>query len=94
MRGAYGPQQPLTDAELQIILKIIECLGGVLGFRPVMDQFIPDEKQALLLRAIHHHDIQLHKDHLQHSRDHSRDIEQQLRQRGIKIDLWTQKQSE
>jgi hypothetical protein len=58
--------KPVSNKELELILKVIECFGGVLGFRPTMQPYIPDEMRHVYLnRIIQKKDRDL-KDFIQH----------------------------
>jgi hypothetical protein len=52
MRGKYQKNNRATDEELQILYKVIECLGGVLGFRPTMEPYIPEDMRQILFQRI------------------------------------------
>jgi hypothetical protein len=43
MQKKYSYDVPVSDADLQEILKIIDCFGGVFGLRPAMQPYISDE---------------------------------------------------
>jgi hypothetical protein len=62
MNYKYDIRKPVTDAEVQIFLKLVLCFGGVFGFRPSMTAYLPDDKRHLLNNAMHKGDIQLQKD--------------------------------
>ena len=40
----------ISNQELQMFLKIIECFSGVYGFYPTMEPYIPDEMRQLFVR--------------------------------------------
>jgi hypothetical protein len=46
MQQQYDPGKPITDAQVELIIKVIECWGGVLGFLPMLRPVLPDEKRA------------------------------------------------
>jgi hypothetical protein len=48
IRGKYDPSETITDYQVEIVIKIIECLGGVLGILP-MRPYVPPEKCERLL---------------------------------------------
>jgi hypothetical protein len=56
--------RPKTDEEISLIMKVIECVGGVLGFRPVMRPFMPAEKRQLILNAMRDRWVQERKESL------------------------------
>jgi hypothetical protein len=43
MQQKRSESDPITDREVQQVLKIVECFSGVFGFRPTMEPYIPDE---------------------------------------------------
>ena len=49
MRGKYDPNEAITDEQVEITIKMIECLGGVLGFIPMLRPHIPQEKHQRLI---------------------------------------------
>ena len=55
MGDKYGPGKFISDAELELMIKVIECLGGVFGFLPMVQPYIPDLMRHALLRALIQH---------------------------------------
>ena len=49
MAGRFDPTRPLSEAQVQLILSIIECLGGVLGLLPMLRPVIPEAKRSRLI---------------------------------------------
>jgi hypothetical protein len=49
MRGKYDPSECITDEQIELAIKIIECLGGIFGFLSMMRPYIPNEKHERLL---------------------------------------------
>jgi hypothetical protein len=54
----------VTNEQISIILKIMECFSGVMGLRPVMFSFLPDANLEKLMRIIQKNDVRLAKDRL------------------------------
>jgi hypothetical protein len=52
MGGKYDPAAPLTDAQVQLILTVLECLGGVFGFLPMMEPVISEPMRYALWRVM------------------------------------------
>jgi hypothetical protein len=42
----------LNDHQVEMIMQIIECLGGLYGFRPALEPYISDPMRHVLFRAI------------------------------------------
>ena len=60
---------PKTDEEIRLILRVIECLGGVLGFQPTMRPFLPDEKRLLIVNAWTEHNIGQREERIQEEKE-------------------------
>ena len=69
MRGKYDPNEIITEEQVEITIKMIECLGGVLGFLPMMRPHIPNEKRERLLYLMNE---KLKRDHEQNARERFR----------------------
>jgi hypothetical protein len=52
MRGQYDPGKVISPAQLELMLQVIECLGGVYGFLPIWRPYIPEPMRHALLRAV------------------------------------------
>jgi hypothetical protein len=50
MRHASDMTKPPPEEKLDSIYRVVECLSGVYGFRPVMCPFLSDTKRAFLFR--------------------------------------------
>jgi hypothetical protein len=55
-------EPPITEKELHLFLKIIECFAGVFGWRPTMQPYIPPDMRALFVRRINDHLDKNHRD--------------------------------
>jgi hypothetical protein len=62
MNCRYEFREPVDDMEVQVFLQLVLCFGGVLGLRPNMTPYLPDDKRHLLNNALHNSDIKLQKD--------------------------------
>jgi hypothetical protein len=49
MAGRFAPTKPLSEAHVQLLLSILECLGGVLGLLPMLRPTIPEVKRSRLI---------------------------------------------
>ena len=52
MSHTYTDANPVTEQQFEIIIKIIECFWGVLGFRPTMQPYLSSEKKQLFENVI------------------------------------------
>ncbi len=52
MTHAYSMQVMATSGEVARLLKIIECISGYLGVRPVMQAYIPEDQRLFLLNRM------------------------------------------
>jgi hypothetical protein len=52
MSHKYLVRGHITDVELSLIFNVVECFSGVMGFRPTMEAYIPDEMRQLYLQRL------------------------------------------
>jgi hypothetical protein len=60
MRGKYDPTKPINTAQLQLMVTVIECLGGVFGFLPMYRPYIPEPMRHALFRTLMQHKPRTH----------------------------------
>jgi hypothetical protein len=87
MAGRFDPTRELIDTQVQLMLKIMECLGGVLGFLP-MRPVIPAPKR---MRLVYLMNEKLKDDFDQKKRERMqslRDEIQYLKDHGVKEERW------
>jgi len=69
MEKRYRGDSYVSDNELQLMVQIIECLGGLFGIRPTMMPYMPDLNRHLFLRVMRRADAQHARDDLAINRD-------------------------
>jgi hypothetical protein len=60
MHGRYHPGTLLSNAQVELMIKVIECLGGVYGFLPIWRPYIPEPMRHALWRALSQQPPQWH----------------------------------
>jgi hypothetical protein len=55
MHGRYQPATLLSNAQVALMIKVIECLGGVYGFLPMFRPYIPEPMRHALFRVLEQH---------------------------------------
>src|SRR4029450_577753 len=90
----YDPTKTLSFEQLYSQLKIIECLGGVFGFLPMLRPTVTEVKRARLvylmnekLKRKFEEERQYHRDRIQERRDRVQALKDQiqyLKDHGVK----------
>jgi hypothetical protein len=52
MQHEYARENLISDVQLELMLKVVECFGGLFGFRPTMMPYIPEEMRLLYVRRM------------------------------------------
>ena len=55
MQHTYSPIEPASQEEIEIILKILECIAGGFGWQPIMSPYMTEEKQDYLYHRLEHY---------------------------------------
>jgi hypothetical protein len=88
MQARYVDATPVSEAELALVLQILECLGGVFGLCPVMEPYVPEEKSPLLARTINDGLAQAHETEIRKQIQALKDEIQYLKDHGVKEERW------
>ena len=51
MRNGFSPDS-CSEEEVEVLLRIVHCLGGVLGLRPTLERYIAPEMRSLLVQRL------------------------------------------
>jgi len=85
--GKYDPDKFITVEQVEITIKLIECLSGVLGFLPMVRPHIPNEKRERLLYLMNEKRKQNYEEEKRVKIQVARTELQYLKEHPIKIDI-------
>jgi hypothetical protein len=91
MHARYDPGKELTDTQIELIINIIACWGGVLGFLPTLQPVLPEVKRSRLIYLMNEKLKQNTEQERQERRDRIQALKdeiQYLKDHGVKEERW------
>jgi DNA-binding protein H-NS len=91
MNMQYDPDEPLTNTQVELIINVIACWGGVLGVLPMLRPVLPAAKRSRLVYLMNEKLKQNAEQERQERRDRIQALKdeiQYLKDHGVKEERW------